>query len=173
MPESLDDLLQSARAGSRRDFEAFVEATRPELASFCARLAGASEGDDAVQETYVAAWRALPSFRGEASARTWLYAIAKRIATRTRTRRQRWGELSAAGRPTAVAAPSLRPEIEAALSSLDPERRAALLLTQVFGFSYAEAAVICDCPIGTIRSRVARAREALLAEVGLTAEQGG
>jgi RNA polymerase sigma-70 factor (ECF subfamily) len=56
--------------------------------------------------------------------------------------------------------------VEALLAGLDPERRQAFVLTQVIGLSYAEAADVCDCPVGTIRSRVARARADLVARLG-------
>ncbi|HXY44164.1 MAG TPA: sigma factor-like helix-turn-helix DNA-binding protein, partial [Acidimicrobiales bacterium] len=82
---------------------------------------------------------------------------------RVARRRGRWRELA-----RAAPGPALSPHPETAgepyelLSGLEPDRRLALVLTQVVGLSYAEAAVVCECPIGTIRSRVARARAELL-----------
>jgi RNA polymerase sigma-70 factor (ECF subfamily) len=158
--------LQAARRGDRGAYAAFIGATQAELAGFCARIAGA-DSEDAVQETYLALWRALPSFRGDSSARTYLYAIARRVATRVSSRRRRWDQAAAA--PRGVVAVEDHGygavDLQEALRSLDVERRTALLLTGVLGFSYAEAAEICNCAVGTIRSRVARAREQLIAEL--------
>jgi RNA polymerase sigma-70 factor (ECF subfamily) len=79
-------------------------------------------------------------------------------------RRRRWTELSEhAPLPSPQTSPEGATELGELLGCLDLERRAALVLTQVVGLSYAEAAQVCECPIGTIRSRVARAREDLLA----------
>lgn len=172
MEGSLDYLLLSARVGSRRAFEQLVAATERELTHFCLRLVGPAELDDTLQETYIALWRALPQFRGESSARTYIYAIARRTAARLSQRQARWSELAALSPGSVESGFGLSLEIEEALAHLEPERRTALLLTRVFGFSYAEAALICGCPVGTIRSRVARARQDLL-EQGLTERATG
>lgn len=174
MGGGLDSLLEAARGGSRQAFDRFVAETRPELAAFCARLVGRAEAEDAVQETYLGAWRALPAFRGESSARTWLFAIARRSSLKTLRRSARWSELARQTPRQALSPdPALGAELEDFLSRLELERRSALVLTQLLGFSYAEAALICDCPVGTIRSRVARAREALLQELRASAQEAG
>lgn len=165
--DELTGLLIAARGGNRRAFAAFVRASQQEVWRLCAHLIGTADADDAVQETYIAAWRALPAFRNESTARTWLFAIARRCAERVSRRRRRWTELAGqapapAPAPGADAHAVLDDLLEDLLSGLDPERRAALVLTQVLGLSYAEAAEVCDCPIGTIRSRVARARAELV-----------
>ncbi len=69
-------------------------------------------------------------------------------------------------RPSYEPDPARAISVEALLTGLDPDRRLAFVLTQVLGLSYQEAAEICDCPVGTIRSRVARARADLLARLG-------
>ena len=69
-------------------------------------------------------------------------------------------------RPSYEPDPARAISVQALLSGLDPERRLAFALTQVLGLSYVEAAEICECPVGTIRSRVARARADLLARLG-------
>lgn len=161
--DELTGLLIAARSGNRRAFAAFVRASQQEVWRLCAHLIGTADADDAVQETYIAAWRALPAFRNESTARTWLFSIARRCAERVSRRRRRWTELAGrAPAPAPVPGPETASDLEELLSGLDAERRAALVLTQVLGLSYAEAAEVCDCPVGTIRSRIARARAELV-----------
>jgi RNA polymerase sigma-70 factor (ECF subfamily) len=168
--DTLSGLLLRARDGDPQALTDFVRATQAQVWRFCAHLVGPDDADEAVQETYVALWQAVPSFRGEASAWTWLFAIARRVAGRVSRRSNRWRELAD---QVQAAAPPPHPETarepDELLSLLDLDRRTALVLTQVLGLSYAEAAVVCDCPIGTIRSRVARAREELLEHRSQTA----
>lgn len=158
----LDQLLANARRGDRPAFARFIEATEAEMSAFCARIVGPADRDDAVQETYLALWRALPSFRGDSSARTFLYVIARRTALRIATRSRRWRELAEqAPDPQQPVGVGVAYELADALARLDPDRRMALLLTGVAGLTYEEAAAVCGVPIGTIRSRIARAREQL------------
>jgi RNA polymerase sigma-70 factor, ECF subfamily len=158
--DELSGLLAAARAGQAEAFDALVAATRPELSRFCRFLVGPDDAEDALQEGYLALWRALPTFRGECSARSWLFLIVRRSAQRLSERR---GRLSAPTptRSTAPVTPGEQLELVELLGTLDAERRSAFVLTQLIGFSYAEAAAIAECPVGTIRSRVARAREEL------------
>jgi RNA polymerase sigma-70 factor (ECF subfamily) len=163
----VDDLtiqLIAARDGDRLAFASFVRRAQADVWRLCARLAGRSDADDLTQETFVRAVRALPSFRGDASARTWLLTIARcacadavRRAARIRRRDSRLG-------PPEVVAPDASPtaEIDLLLAVLDDDQRAAFVLTQLHGLAYADAAKVCDVPIGTIRSRVARARATLV-----------
>lgn len=161
--DELSRLLADAQAGRPGALESFVGVTYPSVRRFCAHLIGDDDAEDATQETYVALWRGLASFRGDVPARTWLFLVARHEAERVGRRRNRWREVGAlAGVPPANPQPGTRIELAAQLSCLDPERRAAFVLTQLLGFSYAEAATVCDCPVGTVRSRVARAREQLL-----------
>jgi RNA polymerase sigma-70 factor (ECF subfamily) len=109
--------------------------------------------------------RALPAFRGDSSARTWLLSIARRAcadAIRRNVRSRRRDALAGVRADVTVADPGPRTEIEMLLADLDHDQRLAFVLTQLHGCSYAEAAVVCDVPIGTIRSRVARARAGLV-----------
>jgi len=165
--DGLTRLATAARSGDGKAMEAFVDAAYEQVWRLCATLVDEASGDDLAQETFVRAIRALPGFRGDSSARTWLLAIARYTCLdelRSRTRRRR---------RDALAAPSLRGEPsvpdssqEVAVSDLvrclEPDRRAAFVLTQMLGLSYEEAALVCGCPTGTIRSRVARARTDLL-----------
>ena len=109
--------------------------------------------------------RALPAFRGDSSGRTWLLSIARRAcadAIRRNVRSRRRDALVGVRADVTVADPGPRTEIEMLLADLDHDQRLAFVLTQLHGCSYAEAAVVCDVPIGTIRSRVARARAGLV-----------
>ncbi len=160
--DELDRLLAEAARGNRMAFGQFVRATNDQVYAFCAGIVGRAEADDAAQEAYLGLWRSLGSFRGECSARTYLFVIARRTALRLARQRERW---SAAGRqaPGSLVTPPVDGAVELVdlVSALDLDRRTAIILTAVVGLSYAEAARICECPVGTIRSRVARAREQL------------
>ena len=166
----MDELTRLARAARRGDDAAFallIQQTQADVWRLCAHLVDPAAADDLAQETYLRVTGALKGFRGDAPVRTWLLTIARRvcaaeIGTRLRDRQltARLGALPSAG-PT----PEAGTQAAAAfmLAGLEPDRRAAFVLTQLIGCSYAEAAAVCDCPVGTIRSRVARAREDLIA----------
>lgn len=132
----------------------------------CAQLVSREAADDVTQEVFLRAYRSLPRFRGDSSSRTWLLSIARRTcADAIRDLRRRRRLASRMDRPEVMADPTRAVGIEALLAGLDPERRQAFVLTQVLGLSYAEAAEVCGCPVGTIRSRVARARGDLIARL--------
>jgi RNA polymerase sigma-70 factor (ECF subfamily) len=166
----MDELTRLARAARRGDQAAFgllIQQTQADVWRLCAHLVDPAAADDLVQETYLRVTGALTGFRAEAPVRTWLLTIARRvcaaeISTRLRDRKlaARLGALPPDGQ-----APEAGTQAAATLmlAGLEPDRRAAFVLTQMIGCSYAEAAAICDCPVGTIRSRVARAREDLAA----------
>ena len=175
MPERPDDAditewALAAGRGDRTALAAFVRATQRDVHRFVAHLGSSLDADDLAQETYLRALRSLPSFAGRSSGRTWLLSIARRVAAdavRTAVRRPRlvdapdWETLAGPGmvRGAGDEAVLLRQLVIA----LDADRREAFVLTQMLGLSYAEAAEVCGCPVGTIRSRVARAREDLVA----------
>jgi RNA polymerase sigma-70 factor, ECF subfamily len=161
--DELTVLLERARRGDDDAFAIVVRTMYPAISRLCRHVAGPSGADDATQETFLAAWRSLPAFRGESSARTWLFVIARRTAVRVAARHRRWSALADAAPGTApFAHPETSLEVDELLRRLPDDRRTALFLTQVVGLSYAEAAQVCDCAVGTIRSRVARARAQLL-----------
>jgi RNA polymerase sigma-70 factor, ECF subfamily len=174
----MDELTSLARAAGRGDGAALaglVRQTQGDVWRLCAHLVDPGIADDLTQETYLRAIPALGKFRGDAPVRDWLLSIARRtcaaeISARTRDR-QVAARLAAIPGGT-LGQPPAEPGVQAAadelLSALEPDRRAAFILTQMLGCSYAEAAGICGCPVGTIRSRVARAREDLAA---MTADQ--
>jgi RNA polymerase sigma-70 factor (ECF subfamily) len=156
----------AARDGDPAAASRFVRATQADVWRLCAYLGDPREADDLTQETYLRAFRALPQFAERSSARTWLLAIARRTcADGIRERRRRppvdhWvGEVELPAAPDVSDGVALR----AVLANLDPDRRQAFVLTQLVGLSYGEAAEVCGCPVGTIRSRVARARDDLVA----------
>jgi RNA polymerase sigma-70 factor, ECF subfamily len=165
--DELTTLLLAAQEGDRLALSAWIRASQAEVWRLCAQLVSREQADDVTQEVYLRAYRALPAFRGESSARTWLLSIARRTcadAVRDLRRRRRLAVLME--RPVPEPDFSRTVSVEALLTGLDPERRVAFVLTQVIGLSYAEAAEVCGCPVGTIRSRVARARADLVARLG-------
>jgi RNA polymerase sigma-70 factor (ECF subfamily) len=157
-------LALAAASGERSALHAFVRATQADVWRLCAHLGDADRADDLTQETYLRAIPALAAFRADASARTWLLAIARRtVADALRSTRRRQ-VLQARLRPAPDhPGPAERVALQDAVRRLEADRRAAFVLTQVLGLSYAEAAEVCGCPVGTIRSRLARARADLIA----------
>lgn len=182
----MDDLTRlalAAGAGDRAATAALVRRTQPEVWRLCARLGDHATADDLTQEVYLRALPALTRFRGDASARTWLLQIARHVCADhvRRTRRSRAllarlierAEVSGAHpepdcSPATVGVPALD-DLDELIEGLPPERREAFVLTQLLGLSYAEAAQVCEVPVGTIRSRVARARGELLVRLGFDA----
>ncbi|APU20631.1 sigma-70 family RNA polymerase sigma factor [Actinoalloteichus sp. GBA129-24] len=164
----------AASAGDRHALERFIRATQHDVWRFTAHLAGTAAADDLTQETYLRVLRSLPDFEGRSSARVWLLSIARRVVvdqfrkagrrprqvlgidlTQLSDDRQLGGRSAPSGFEEAV-------ELDLLLASLAPERREVLVLTQLLGLSYEEAALVCGCAIGTVRSRVARARDELI-----------
>jgi RNA polymerase sigma-70 factor (ECF subfamily) len=174
----ITDLAIAAGKGDRAAATELIRTTQRDVMRFLAPLTTAADVEDLTQETYLRALRSLPDFAGRSSARTWLFAIARRVAAdhvRHATRRPRVAAVpdwqvtaDAAG---SGHAPRFDEQYALAdlLTALTADRREAFVATQMLGMSYAEAAEVCDCPVGTIRSRVARAREDLVA--ALTEQQ--
>jgi RNA polymerase sigma-70 factor (ECF subfamily) len=172
----VDELTSLARAAGRGDRDAlarFVRQTQSDVWRLCAHLVDPAAADDLTQETYLRAIPALRRFRGDAPVRAWLLTIARRCCAAEIGARARDRDLSArlAAESAVGSLPVPEPGAQAAigllLAALDQDRRTAFVLTQMIGCSYAEAASICGVPVGTIRSRVARARadlDAMLTE---------
>jgi RNA polymerase sigma-70 factor (ECF subfamily) len=166
--DDLTALALAAAGGDQVALAAFVRTTQPEVWRVCARLGDRADADDLAQEVYLRAIPALQRFRGDASARTWLLQITRHVCvdhTRRRTRSR--ALLDRLVRRSQVDGLAETPatglvEVDDAVAGLHPDRREAFVLTQVAGLPYAEAAEVCGVPIGTIRSRVARARAELL-----------
>ena len=164
-------LALAARAGDREAATAFIRATVRDVHRFLSHLADANDVEDLSQETYLRAMRALSRFDARSSARTWLLSIARRAAAdhvRRATRRPRlaghrsWEAVVESHTDPATEAFDGEVLLRRLLRDLEPNRREAFVATQIVGLSYVEAADVCDCPVGTIRSRVARAREDLV-----------
>lgn len=160
----------AARDGDPVARERFVRATQPDVWRFVAYLAGVPAADDLTQETYLRALRNLPRFSGQSSARTWLLSIARRVVVddyRASLRQPRRVDTEdwqgAAERDQHAAVPGFDDGVVLVdlLDALSAERRTAFVLTQILGLTYEEAAKVCRCPVGTIRSRLARARDDL------------
>ncbi|REE96480.1 sigma-70 family RNA polymerase sigma factor [Thermomonospora umbrina] len=172
--DRLTDLALAARAGGAGDVDAFVRAFYPEVWRFLAFLTDVEAADDLAQDTLMRALGGLPRFAARSSARAWLLAIARRVVVDDHRYR--------AARPTTyvadwhgvvehrVSGPDERIALTELLAGLPDDWRRAFVLTQVAGLGYAEAADLLGCPIGTVRSRVARARERLRSLI-VTAEQ--
>jgi RNA polymerase sigma-70 factor (ECF subfamily) len=174
--DELTHMALAAAGGDRAAVAAFVRRTQPEVWRVCARLGDRAEADDLTQEVYLRALPALARFRGDASARTWLLQIVRHVCAdhvrRSSRRRALLERIVQRSEPVDAWPPRTgEVELEEAMAALEPDRRAAFVLTQVAGLSYAEAAEVCEVPIGTIRSRVARARADLL-DALTSAEQG-
>jgi RNA polymerase sigma-70 factor, ECF subfamily len=162
----LGRLARFAAAGDRRALEQLVVATQTDVWRFCAHLTDRVQADDLTQETYLRAIPSLARFRGESTVMTWLLTIARRVVAdelrRERRRTRLQGRLTKDAVESAVEDASEAAAWESYLGVLDPDRRLAFVLTQVMGYSYADAGLVAGCPVGTIRSRVSRARMLLL-----------
>jgi RNA polymerase sigma-70 factor (ECF subfamily) len=169
--EAVTELALAAARGNSRALEAFIKATQQDVWRFVTYLSDAGTADDLTQETYLRAIGAIERFCGRSSARTWLLAIARRVVadhirhaqSRPRTAPGADPEHLLNGKRNARGFEDLV-EVTTMIATLTTEQREALLLTQLLGLPYADAAAVCGCPVGTIRSRVARARDALLAD---------
>jgi RNA polymerase sigma-70 factor, ECF subfamily len=164
-------LALAAGAGDRTALTTFIRATQRDVYHFLIHLCARDEAEDLTQETYLRALRALPGFAGRSSARTWLLSIARRVAADQIRRASARPRTSAVEDwDVVVAADSAHHRsgweegvlLRELVAGLEADRRDAFVLTQVLGLSYAAAAEVCECPVGTIRSRVARAREELV-----------
>jgi RNA polymerase sigma-70 factor (ECF subfamily) len=167
---ALTTLALAARHGDRDAATELVHHTYQQVWRVLVVLSNRGVAEDLTQETYARVFRSLPGFRAESSVRAWLLAIARRVAAdhirgaRVRPKTDPNAHLE----ETKLVAPGDLSESVALYSLLDqlePDRKLAFVLTQLIGLSYAETAQVCDCPIGTVRSRVARARDDLAASI--------
>lgn len=168
----ITELALAAGKGDRAALEQFIQETQHDVWRFIAHRAEVARADDLTQETYLRSLGSLSRFEGRSSARTWLLSIARRVCVddiRTAMARPRishtvdW-ETERQG----VEDHALEfVEVKLMLAALPDERREALILTQLLGLSYTEAAAVCGCPVGTVRSRVARARDDLSRAAGV------
>ncbi|AWK11964.1 RNA polymerase subunit sigma [Streptomyces spongiicola] len=170
--ESITSWALAARSGDTDAVERFVRALHRDVLRYVAHLCGDPQSaDDLAQDTFLRALGSLHRFEGRSSARAWLLSIARRAVIDS----YRY----AAARPRLHDAPDWQLAVELAqpsdlpgfdegvallelLARLPRERREAFVLTQMLGLPYAEAAELSGCPVGTVRSRVARARATLM-----------
>jgi RNA polymerase sigma-70 factor, ECF subfamily len=141
-----------------------VRTTKPYVWRLCATLVDAASADDLTQDTYVRAVRSLHTYRGAGSPVSWIATIARRVCAEEIASRQRARALGArlADRHSPEHADDTRLiDLIDAVDRLTPDRREAFVRTAVAGLSYAETAALSNCPVGTVRSRVARARSDL------------
>jgi RNA polymerase sigma-70 factor (ECF subfamily) len=191
MGESDSDqaLVERVQNGDKRAFDLLVRKYQHKLVSVISRYVNDwSECQDVAQEAFVRAYRAIGSFRGDAQFYTWLYRIAVNTAKKALVDMKRDPTISeSALRPSSdeddetyrpgnepisdetpesvLAANEIAQVVEAAMEALPPELRQAVTLREIEGMSYEEIAEVMDCPIGTVRSRIFRAREAISARV--------
>lgn len=170
--DELTRLLLDAADGDRAAMAEFVRRTQADVWRFTAHLVDTATADDLTQDVYLRALGSAPRFRGEATARTWLLSVARRVAADEIRRRERRRRAPVPEVDTEVD-PSGSVELRQLVAALDPDRRTAFVLTQVLGLSYVEAASVCGVAVGTIRSRVARARQDLIGMLGSDDELPG
>jgi len=179
--DHLTKLLLDARDGDRQALERFIAETQGDVWRLCRYLGDTRVADDLAQETYERAISSLHRYRADGPARAWLLTIARRVCvdhTRRAVRRRRldrvaFSDATAGGLSGDTVAPDRtgRVELDELLGDLDADRKAAFVLTQVLGMHYDEAAEVLGCPVGTIRSRVSRARADLVGMID-TGETG-
>ncbi|MBU6533521.1 sigma-70 family RNA polymerase sigma factor [Streptomyces sp. A108] len=172
----------AARTGDPEAVENFVRALHRDVRRFVTHLgADPQAAEDLAQDTFLRALGSLHLFEGRSSARTWLLAIARRAVLDSRrqasarprpARTDDWEAAAERAREPGLPGFDDGVALTGLLDALPPERREAFVLTQLVGLPYAEAAELIDCPVGTVRSRVARARTALIQAL-YDAEQGG
>jgi len=179
-PTSDQLLVERVQRGDRRAFDLLVLRYQQRIIKLIMRYVhDSAEAQDVAQEAFIKAYRALPSFRGESAFYTWMYRIAINTAKNYLVSQQRRPmdydldlqdprnfELNARLRdeesPEGLALQDeLRRTVEETIASLPEELRTAIMLREIDGLSYEEIAQAMDCPVGTVRSRIFRAREAI------------
>ena len=153
-----------------REFKALLVTLIPQLRAFARTLTGdATAADDLAQEAMMKAWDARAGFEMGTNMKAWTFMILRNqfYSEKRRSWRQTSLDQEAAERTLVAtddpAAPVALDEVRLALAMLPSEQREALVLVGAGGFAYEEAAEICDCAVGTVKSRVSRARRALQA----------
>ena len=178
-PDTDQQLVQRAQRGDLRAFDLLVLKYQTRIAALVSRyVSDAGEVEDVTQEAFIKAYRALGKFRGDSAFYTWLYRIAANAAKNHLVAKGRrpaadatiedaegfdeGGLLSESASPEALAmGGELAEVVESALNALPDELKAALMLREFDGLSYDDIADVLGCPVGTVRSRIFRAREAI------------
>ena len=178
-------LVERVKSGDMRAFEMLVMKYQRRIERLIARMVRDVDlVPDIAQETFIRAYRAIPQFRGESAFYTWLYRIAVNTAKKALVELKRdplvsesaysasveegdetsrvENELSDGATPEAVlASKEVAATVNAAIDALSEDLRQAITLREIEGLSYEEIADVMNCPIGTVRSRIFRAREAI------------
>lgn len=175
-----EELVKKARKGDQRAFDLLVRKYQHRIFALIGRyVRDQDEVMDVAQEAFVKAWRALPRFRGDSAFYTWLYRIAVNTAKNhlvAMGRRPPGSDIDAVEAEQYAGADGLRdigtPEanllsqeleavIRTAIDNLPQELKTAVTLREFEGLSYEDIAAVMECPVGTVRSRIFRAREAI------------
>lgn len=175
------ELVARAQRGDKRAFELLVEKYQRKLARLLSRFVrDPSEVEDVTQEAFIKAYRALPGFRGDSAFYTWLYrigintaknylmALGRRAPTSTEVEAEEAEGFEEADQLRDINTPEsvllsneIGATVNATIAELPEELRTAIQLREIEGMSYEDIARVMDCPIGTVRSRIFRAREAI------------
>lgn len=151
----------AARDGDRIALEGFLRMVQADVWRLCRYMVDAQSADDLTQDALVKVVGSMHRITAEHNVRGWVLGIARHTCLDEIRRRQRRRRLQSdfeSTRPETAAALGSDLVVQDLVSRLDPERRDAFVLTQLVGLSYEETAAVCECPVGTVRSRVARAR---------------
>jgi len=174
-------LVERAQRGDKRAFELLVEKYQRKLGRLLARfIRDPAEVEDVTQEAFIKAYRALPAFRGDSAFYTWLYrigintaknylmALGRRAPTSTEVEAGEAESLEDGEQLRDINTPEslllsaeIARTVNATIEGLPEELRTAIQLREIEGMSYEDIARIMECPIGTVRSRIFRAREAI------------
>ena len=187
MPDNVSDreLVERVKRGERRAFDLLVLKYQHRIANLVARyVQDQSEVLDVSQETFIKAYRAISRFRGDSAFYTWLYRIAintakNHLAAQMRRPRESGIDLADVEQldgaaewrenvtPEGLAlTEEIRQTVVAAIEDLPKDLKVAISLRELEGLSYEDIARVMECPIGTVRSRIFRAREAVNARLG-------
>ena len=170
--------MEEAAGGNREAFDGLVRRYQAQIVNLArAMTASDADVDDLAQEVFIRAWRAMAGFRSQSTFRTWLYGIAINVIRTHRGRRSRlrllfWtapktadpgaDPLERASADDGIEAPlAIRDAIDRALATLPPDMREAVVLRDVQGLDYREIADALGIPVGTVESRIFRARQRL------------
>lgn len=163
--------VQQARAGDLRAFEELVRLYQAEVFRFAWHLTrDRTLAEDVTQDTFLRAFRFIHGYRGGQRFGSWLFAIARNCSMDALRKRGTVAQHD--GRePRATPDASTRAELDAALAAVSAEHRDAFLLVEVFGLTYQEAADVLGVAVGTVKSRMFRARRALCAAIAVDDEE--
>ena len=185
MPEVTDgELVKRVQAGDSRAFDLLFDRYKHKIYSLVSRFVDIHHDvEDIVQESFIKAYKALPHFRGDSAFYTWLYRIATNTAKNhlaAKTRKPATSDVDPTDESTQYEYDSLRetdnPEnllerdelevvIARAIQDLEPNLRSAVTLREYGGLTYEQIAEIMECPLGTVRSRIFRARSEITAKM--------